>query len=88
MDRQRLLIIEDQEAIASQLRWALGEEYEVSVAGTGKAAVDLADSYAPDLVTLDLGIPPDPLEPASEPLVSDVVHARSHDESERPVARG
>ena len=36
MERQRLLIIEDQEAIASQLRWALSDEYDVSVAGTGK----------------------------------------------------
>ena len=60
MEQQRLLIIEDQEAIASQLRWALSDEYDVSVAGTGKAAVDLAESFRPDLVTLDLGIPPDP----------------------------
>jgi two-component system NtrC family response regulator len=57
---QRLLIVEDQEAIASQLRWALSNEYEVSVAGTGKLALDLAATFQPDLVTLDLGIPPDP----------------------------
>jgi two-component system NtrC family response regulator len=60
VDRPRLLIVEDQDAIANQLRWALSDEYEVSVAPTGKAAVELAETLACDLVTLDLGIPPDP----------------------------
>jgi two-component system NtrC family response regulator len=60
VERERLLIVEDQEAIVSQLRWALADEFEVAVAGTGRAALDLAESLRPDLVTLDLGIPPDP----------------------------
>lgn len=54
------MIVEDQEAIASQLRWALLDEYEVAVAETGKVTLDLAETFHPDLVTLDLGIPPDP----------------------------
>jgi two-component system NtrC family response regulator len=57
--QQKLLIVEDQEAIARQLRWALSEEYEVALAGTGKAALSLAETVKPDVVTLDLGLPPD-----------------------------
>ncbi|MGH7334997.1 MAG: PEP-CTERM-box response regulator transcription factor [Candidatus Rokuibacteriota bacterium] len=60
MERQRLLIVEDQEAIASQLRWALSDEYEVAVAGTARMALELAEGFGPDLITLDLGIPPEP----------------------------
>ena len=56
---QKLLIVEDQDAIAGQLRWGLGDEYEIGVAGTGKAALALAETLKPDVVTLDLGLPPD-----------------------------
>ena len=60
MEGRRLLIVEDQEAISGQLRWALADEYEVGVAGTSKAALEAAERFAPDVVTLDLGLPPDP----------------------------
>jgi two-component system NtrC family response regulator len=53
-----LLIVEDQESIATQLRWGLTAEYEISCATTGKAALDLMETGRPDLVTLDLGLPP------------------------------
>jgi two-component system NtrC family response regulator len=58
--QQKLLIVEDQEAIASQLRWGLSGEYEIAVAGTGRMALGLAETVKPDVVTLDLGLPPDP----------------------------
>ena len=32
MDKPRLLIVEDEEATRTQLRWALSEEYETAVA--------------------------------------------------------
>ena len=61
MTSPRLLIVEDQEAIAAQLRWALADEYEVSTAGSGRAALESAEALPPDLVTLDL-------DPARSPV--------------------
>jgi two-component system NtrC family response regulator len=59
VEHPRLLIVEDQEAIATQLRWGLSAEYEISAATSGKAALDLFETFQPNLVTLDLGLPPD-----------------------------
>ena len=59
MEHPRLLIVEDQEAIATQLRWGLAADYEISAATSGKAALDLFETFQPNLVTLDLGLPPD-----------------------------
>ncbi len=58
MEKPRLLIIEDDEAIRSQLRWALSEEYEITVAGDRDAALNMLTSSRPHVVTLDLGLPP------------------------------
>ncbi len=60
MKRPSLLIVEDQEGISSQLRRALSDEYDVAVAGDGTMAIRLFDESRPDLVTLDLGLPPEP----------------------------
>ena len=59
MERTRLLIVEDQEAIATQLRWALAKEYEVALAGDASTALRRLEELRPALVTLDLGLPPD-----------------------------
>ena len=60
MDRERLLIVEDNEDIRTQLRYALQGQYHVSLAGTRKEAVALVRELAPSVVTLDLGLPPEP----------------------------
>src|SRR5437763_369819 len=57
--KPRLLIVEDDEGLQRQLRWAY-DEYEVLVASDRNAAVDLLRSAEPAVVTLDLGLPPDP----------------------------
>src|SRR3989304_7011644 len=60
MDRERLLIVEDNEDIRTQLRSALQGQYHVSLAGTRQEAVALVRELAPSVVTLDLGLPPEP----------------------------
>ncbi|MGH7262975.1 MAG: PEP-CTERM-box response regulator transcription factor [Candidatus Rokuibacteriota bacterium] len=60
MERPHLLIVEDQEAIGTQLRWTFAKDYEVAVAPDGKVALHLFEELRPPLVTLDLGLPPDP----------------------------
>jgi len=57
--RPRLLIVEDDEGLQKQLRWAY-EDYEVVSATTRQAAIDALRHYEPAVVTLDLGLPPDP----------------------------
>ena len=54
-----LLIVEDDEGLQRQLRWAY-DDYEVLVASDRNAAVDLLRAAEPAVVTLDLGLPPDP----------------------------
>ena len=58
MDKPRLLIVEDEEDIRTQLCWALSEEYEIAVAGDRDSALDQLTTSRPHVVTLDLGLPP------------------------------
>jgi len=59
VSRPVLLVVEDDAALARQLRWAY-EAYEVVVAGDRAAALDALRLHEPAVVTLDLGLPPDP----------------------------
>ena len=57
--KPKLLIVEDDEGLQRQLRWAY-DDYEVLVASNRDAAINLVRSTEPAVVTLDLGLPPDP----------------------------
>ncbi len=57
--RPKLLIVEDDPGLQRQLRWAY-EEYQLFIAGDREEAIDIMRAEAPDVVTLDLGLPPDP----------------------------
>ena len=54
-----LLIVEDDEGLQRQLKWAY-EGYEVVLAGDRSAAIEAVRLHEPAVVTLDLGLPPDP----------------------------
>lgn len=56
---RKLLVVEDDPGLQTQLKWAY-EDYQVFVAGDHDAAVELLRAEEPDVVTLDLGLPPDP----------------------------
>jgi DNA-binding response OmpR family regulator len=54
----RVLVVEDDEAIADVLRRSLrAEGHEVRTAGDGVEGLRAAEEFAPDLVILDLGLP-------------------------------
>ncbi|MEW9855466.1 PEP-CTERM-box response regulator transcription factor [Novosphingobium sp. M1R2S20] len=55
----KLLVVEDDAGLQAQLKWSY-EDFEVLVAGDRVSALALLRSEAPDIVTLDLGLPPDP----------------------------
>ena len=54
-----LLVVEDDEGLQRQLKWAY-EGYEVVCAGDRQSAIEALRAYEPAVVTLDLGLPPDP----------------------------
>ncbi len=56
---RKLLVVEDDEGLQRQLRWSY-EDYDVIIAGDRVAAMAAVETYAPAVVTLDLGLPPDP----------------------------
>jgi two-component system NtrC family response regulator len=54
-----LLVVEDDEGLQRQLKWAY-EGYRVVAATDRQAAIDALRLHEPAVVTLDLGLPPDP----------------------------
>ena len=55
-----LLIVDDDEEIRTQMRWSLAKDYEIVEAGNRQGAVSTFKESNPDLVLLDLGLPPSP----------------------------
>ena len=58
-DRKVLLVIEDDLGLQKQLKWTF-ERYQVIIAGNKTEAIAALRRYMPSVVTLDLGLPPDP----------------------------
>ncbi len=73
MNKTHILVVEDDPGLQKQFKWSL-EDYEVHVAGDRAGALELLQRVRPPVVTLDLGLPPDPAN-ASEGLqtLSDVL---------------
>lgn len=57
--QRHLLIIEDDIGLQSQLRWSFSD-YEIQIAGDKASAIAAVRRYDPPVITLDLGLPPDP----------------------------
>ncbi len=57
---RRLLIVEDDPGLQSQMRWCFSEELDITVASDRESALAALRRSEPDVVTLDLGLPPDP----------------------------
>ena len=55
----KLLIVEDDPGLQAQLKWAY-EDFDVFIAGDRASALALLRAEEPAVVTLDLGLPPDP----------------------------
>lgn len=57
--KKTLLIVEDDPGLQNQLRWCF-DGFEVLTAGDRESALAQVRRHAPAVVTLDLGLPPDP----------------------------
>jgi len=56
---KKILLVEDNEDIQTQLKWGLSKTYEVFQAFNRQDAVKLFHKIQPNVITLDLGLPPD-----------------------------
>ena len=61
-DKPKLLIVEDDSSIATQMKWALAQDYEIFIAEDRPKALEIFIKEQPPVVTLDLGLPPHPGE--------------------------
>jgi two-component system NtrC family response regulator len=59
----KLLIVDDDEEIRTQMKWALMQEYEVFVAEDRPSALETFREHRPPVALLDLGLPPHPGTP-------------------------
>jgi two-component system, NtrC family, response regulator len=67
-NKRRMLILEDDEGLRRQYKWALSE-HELLLASTREEALTLARATPPAVAIVDLGLPPDP-DGASEGLAA------------------
>ena len=63
MTKPAVLVVDDDEDIRAQMRWALATDYDVSVAGDRTQAVEAFTASHPAVTLLDLGLPPRPNDP-------------------------
>jgi two-component system NtrC family response regulator len=57
--RPKILFVEDDTALQRQLRWSF-PQYEVLIAANRAAALRTVQASHPEVVLLDLGLPPEP----------------------------
>jgi two-component system NtrC family response regulator len=60
--RKPLLIVEDDPALQKQMQWAF-DQYETIVANDAETAVAQVRRFEPAVITMDLGLPPQPDDP-------------------------
>lgn len=60
MTKPKILIIDDDEEIRTQMKWAVAADYQVALAGDRKEAIERFREHRPQVVLLDLGLPPNP----------------------------
>ena len=70
MDKPRILIVDDDDEVRTQMKWALTERYDILLAEDRPSALKLLTQDRPNVVTLDLGLPPSTPTIASRELLA------------------
>ncbi len=58
--KPKLLIVDDDPEIRTQMKWALTKDYEIILAEDHATALEAFKTHHPSVITLDLGLPPNP----------------------------
>ena len=61
--KPKLLIVDDDEEIRTQMKWGLAQDHDIVLAEDRATAVDAYQTHHPMVVLLDLGLPPRPGDP-------------------------
>ncbi|HEY3760375.1 MAG TPA: PEP-CTERM-box response regulator transcription factor [Verrucomicrobiae bacterium] len=61
--KPKLLIVDDDEEIRAQMKWALAGDYDLSLVEDRAGATNLFGTEKPPVALLDLGLPPNPGSP-------------------------
>lgn len=61
--KPKLLIVDDDDEIRTQMKWALAADYDIEAVGDRSAALQAFRASRPAVVLLDLGLPPKPNAP-------------------------
>ena len=72
--RKPLLIVEDDPALQKQMQWAF-DRYETIVAHDRESAIAQVRRFEPAVVTMDLGLPPNPDDPSVGLQLLEEIHA-------------
>ena len=59
MPEQKILVVDDEELIRNQMKWALSKDYEVLLAGDVNSAMKAIGKEKPDIIMLDISLTPD-----------------------------
>jgi two-component system NtrC family response regulator len=60
MEKEKLLIVEDDAELRTQIKWGLSQEYQILLAEDRSSALKILKDEHPPVITLDLGLPPEP----------------------------
>jgi two-component system NtrC family response regulator len=60
MEKPRILIVDDDDELRTQMKWALNSHYDVVLAEDRSSALQMLKDEKPSVATLDLGLPPSP----------------------------
>ena len=72
--RKPLLIVEDDPALLKQMQWAF-DQYEIVVATDRASAIAQVRRFEPAVITMDLGLPPQPDDPSEGLKLLEELHA-------------
>jgi len=61
--KPKILIVDDDEEIRTQMKWGLAKAHEIFLAEDRPTALEVFQEKHPLLVLLDLGLPPNPGDP-------------------------
>jgi two-component system, NtrC family, response regulator len=76
--KPRLLIVDDDEEIRTQMKWGLTQDYEIFLAEDRPTALEMLSEHRPQVVLLDLGLPPRPAEPVEGLAALSEIISRDH----------
>jgi two-component system NtrC family response regulator len=72
--RKPLLIVEDDPTLQKQMQWAF-DQYDTIVANDRASAIAQVRRFEPAVITMDLGLPPSPDDPAEGLKLLEEIHA-------------